>query len=83
MPPPQLIAACPEGAVQFIFLYSHVLFHTSLNKECLRPHFVAAADAIADRSFQIVCRDAISGRGFQNRFPKGKQLRFDVVYLAF
>lgn len=27
---PQLIAACPEGAVQFIFLYSHVLFRTSL-----------------------------------------------------
>ena len=81
-PPPQLIAACPEGTIQFIF-YSHVLFHTSLNKECLCLYFVAAADTIADRSFQIVCRDEISGMGFQNRFLKGKQLWLDVVHLAF
>ena len=57
--------------------------HEHLNKECLCLYFVAAADTIADRSFQIVCRDEISGMGFQNRFLKGKQLWLDVVHLAF
>jgi hypothetical protein len=51
-------------------------------EECFCPHFVSAADNVADRSLHVIRRHRIPGRRFQRCFSEVKQFGFDIVDFA-